>query len=268
MFAPGLASGASVKAGDLIGYVGTTGVTAGPMLHFELLVNGTPTDPLAAAGGGVGTDDEAVAILVDKIVRVESGGNATAKNPLSSAYGLGQFIDSTWMNMMQTYRPDLFSSMSRADLLALRTDPTLAREMVANLAREGEASLRAAGHGITAGRLYLCHFLGKEGAVMVLNASPDADLAPIVGDGVMKANPFLVGMRVADIQNWAERKMAGKGGSAAPPPIVVSPEFRLYQAAIQSIMDPEVPVLPGQDQSPVPTAPDVAMIDARRVWVS
>ena len=36
--------------------------------------------------------------------------------------------------------------------------------MVRNLAREGEAYLRARGHQITAGRLYLCHFLGMEGA--------------------------------------------------------------------------------------------------------
>ena len=38
--------GESVKVGDLIGFVGTTGVQSGPHLHFEILKNGEPQDPV------------------------------------------------------------------------------------------------------------------------------------------------------------------------------------------------------------------------------
>jgi len=41
-----VAAGASVKRGDVIGYVGATGRATGPHLHYEILVNGTPIDPL------------------------------------------------------------------------------------------------------------------------------------------------------------------------------------------------------------------------------
>lgn len=38
--------GMSVNKGDLIGYVGTTGLSTGPHLHYELRIDGKPVDPL------------------------------------------------------------------------------------------------------------------------------------------------------------------------------------------------------------------------------
>ncbi|WP_269582328.1 M23 family metallopeptidase [Roseibium sp. Sym1] len=46
-FADGIELGSVVQAGDLIGYVGTTGLSTGPHLHFEIRMRGDPTDPLA-----------------------------------------------------------------------------------------------------------------------------------------------------------------------------------------------------------------------------
>ena len=46
-FASGLKKGASIAQGDLIGYVGSTGWSTGPHLHYEFRVNDTPVDPLS-----------------------------------------------------------------------------------------------------------------------------------------------------------------------------------------------------------------------------
>lgn len=45
-FAPGIEPGESVKRGDLIGFVGSTGRSTGPHLHFEIRVDGTSVDPM------------------------------------------------------------------------------------------------------------------------------------------------------------------------------------------------------------------------------
>jgi murein DD-endopeptidase MepM/ murein hydrolase activator NlpD len=41
-----VAVGESVRRGDRLGFVGTTGLATGPHLHYEVIVEGRPMDPL------------------------------------------------------------------------------------------------------------------------------------------------------------------------------------------------------------------------------
>ncbi len=45
-FAPGIAAGTIVSRGEVIGYVGSTGRSTAPHLHFELLSDGKPVNPI------------------------------------------------------------------------------------------------------------------------------------------------------------------------------------------------------------------------------
>jgi hypothetical protein len=148
--------------------------------------------------------------LIDQIISVESGGKNTS-NPNSSASGVGQFIDGTWLDMLSRHRPDIKGS--REELLALKNDPALSREMTAAYAGDNAGILSKSGLPVTPGTQYLAHFAGPQGAVGILNADPTTPAGAVLGDRVVKANPFLAGMTAADLKAWADRKM---GGNAAP----------------------------------------------------
>lgn len=233
----GIAPGAVLRAGQRIG---TARADTDPAL--QVLLAGGAVDPMPFLTGTeavLGSDS--VEQLIAQIITVESAGNPRARNPLSTATGLGQFIESTWLRMMGSYRPDLVATLSRAELLDLRFDPAMSREMVRHLAQENEAFLRARGHAITPGRLYLAHFLGPGGAHTVLSADPSASIAALMGPGVVRANPFLANYSAADLRNWADRKMVGRGGGtptipAMPTPEPVSPEVARFIAMMDQVL--------------------------------
>ncbi|MFD1881871.1 peptidoglycan DD-metalloendopeptidase family protein [Paracoccus pacificus] len=239
--AKGVSEGVQLAGGAPLGAVAAPKGGGDAGLTFYLMLDGRPSDPMRALAGGTQVlASNAVESLIGRIIKVESAGNAQAKNPLSTATGLGQFIDGTWMRMMGTYRPDIVGAMSRSDVLALRFDPGLSTEMVRHLAQENEAYLRARGHAITSGRLYLAHFLGPEGAHRVLSAPAEMPVVQVVGQGVVGANPFLAGYTNAQLVAWAERKMTGSAVIAATPapaaPAPVSPEVERFVRAMDALL--------------------------------
>lgn len=230
--AEGLAVGATVRPGQALGVAGGHGKPG-----LQVLRDGQPVDPMPYLGGtgGIRASD-AVEGLINRIITIESAGDARARNPRSSATGLGQFIDSTWLRMMGSYRPDLMASLDRETLLALRFDPELSRQMVRHLAQENEAYLRARGFEATPGRLYLAHFLGPEGANQILRADPALPVGTVTGAAVIQANPFLANYSVADLRRWADQRMGQAGAEPLPEAAPIPPEIAQYMGVIDTLL--------------------------------
>jgi hypothetical protein len=159
--------------------------------------------------------------VVERIIGVESDGDPNAKNKRSSATGLGQFLDETWLDMIRAHRPDLAKGRSQAEILELRRDAKVAREITARFTERNAEMLRKRGLPVTPGTLYLAHFAGGAGAVAILSAMENADAALVMAtadatgrtkrEKIVKANPFLERFTVADLRNWADRKMQVPG---------------------------------------------------------
>ena len=155
--------------------------------------------------------------VVEQIIGVESHGDPNAKNKRSSATGLGQFLDETWLDMIRAHQPDLAKGRSQDEILELRRDAKVAREITARFTQRNAEMLRKRGLPVTPGTLYLAHFAGGAGAVAILSAMENADAALVMAtadatgrtnrEKIIKANPFLERFTVADLRNWADRKM-------------------------------------------------------------
>jgi hypothetical protein len=134
---------------------------------------------------------------------VESGFDASAKASTSSATGLFQFTEQTWLQMVADHgAADGYGKYANAisegadgrlavsdpklkqEILDLRNDPRASALMAAEYARDNADDLRAAVGGKVGGtELYLAHFLGSGGAAQFLNAmkaNPSAPAASVL----------------------------------------------------------------------------------------
>lgn len=160
------------------------------------------------SGAGVAGDVDAL------IVGLESGGNDAATNSTSSATGAGQFLNSTWLQLVKAEKPELASGKSDAELLALRTDGALSRQMVAAYREQNSRELRAAGVTVNAVNVYAAHHFGPDGAVAFAKASNDTPMSSILNADAIAANKYLQGKTKADVLgNWQRRGLDTSAGA-------------------------------------------------------
>lgn len=172
---------------------------------------------------------------IDRIIGVESGGRATARNARSSAYGSGQFIDSTWLSTVQAHRPDLLEGRSKAEVLALRADPKLSREMVGHLYDDNLKYFEDNRIVPTPTNLYMAHFLGAETAARVLKAPGDTPISKVVSSKAVEANPEILGGGTVDqLVTKLDRKMGATRGTGTPIDFIPEPKRKQLEHQAQT----------------------------------
>lgn len=152
-------------------------------------------------------EERAIKDFSRKVVGVESGGNPNAKNPNSSATGLGQFIEKTWLDLFRKNFPAEAANMGREAILELRKDSQISKSLIEVYARENATRLKTASQSVTEANLYLAHFLGPDGALKVLRAAAATPTSALLGEDAINANAkILKGKTAGDVRNFAARK--------------------------------------------------------------
>lgn len=141
---------------------------------------------LNAAGNRNGVDFD---YLLQTAIR-ESSLDPQARASTSSAVGLFQFLEGTWLQVMKEEGPRLgyqsyasaisrtsegdyvvADSSTRAQILKLRENPQIAADLAAAFTRSNGDHLRKEfGRMPSAGELYIAHFLGAQGAEKMFRA--------------------------------------------------------------------------------------------------
>lgn len=158
-----------------------------------------PQYPASAVGSAMSSAAQITGVSPHYLWRTakrESGFDPSAAARTSSALGLFQFVEDTWLLTVRRYgarhglgaesraisldgsTPVLLDPELRQRVLALRADPWIASRMAAELARDNRRALvRALARPVTDDEVYLAHFLGAFGAVRLIRA---AKIAPTV----------------------------------------------------------------------------------------
>lgn len=123
--------------------------------------------------------------------QIESSLNPAAQAPTSSAKGLYQFIEQTWLSTVKQSGPahglaqyaaaivqgpdgryGVPDPAARDAVMRLRNDPAVSATMAGAFARSNAAQLAGAvGRPPSEGELYIAHFLGPDGAARLIGAA-------------------------------------------------------------------------------------------------
>ena len=112
--------------------------------------------------------------------------------------------------MFPKVHPELAGMLNKQQILALRSNPKIDKEVGEAYAEENAAALSRAGAPVTTATIALAHNFGPEGALKIMSAAPDTPIEKIfppipvpggksIENPVIKANPDLKGQTSATL---------------------------------------------------------------------
>lgn len=216
-------SGAPVNLLRPSRFVLSPALGAGVLATYASLAGVRRNEPVAAVGAGVAGRRQAISAAAIRngvsplyllaVARAESGLSTYARTPASSAAGLFQFVDQTWLRTLRRYgaglglgteaqairtdaegRSRIVDPRLREAIYGLRYDPVVSARLAGALTRENAEALRSElGRWPTAGELYAAHLLGPRQALLLLSAvrAAPAYPAPAILPAAAASNPGL-----------------------------------------------------------------------------
>ena len=200
---------------------------------------------LSAIEGAVRKASEVTGVDFGFLMRTakrESGFNPQAKAPTSSAAGLFQFVEQTWLSVLKkhgvTHGYARYAGLieqgadgryhvpggseARKAVMDLRLDPQAAATMAGELAGDHAAYLRGrVGREPSGGELYAAHFLGPQGSAKLIeaySASPSANAAAMFPDAAAANHNIFYADGKARTVAQVYAKLMQTGGIAPPKP--------------------------------------------------
>jgi hypothetical protein len=207
---------------------GETGLT-GP-------TGGRVQNAIASASASTGVDFK----YLYKQAGIESGFNANAQATTSSASGLYQFTNQTWLGVMKNHGAEhhlswaanaitrdanghysVSDETTKQEILALRQSPETSAAMAGEYASDNKDILQAKlGREANSTDLYMAHFLGPAGATRFLkakDADPDQAAASVM-PAAARANKWVFYDKSGNPRSLADvyQRFAARFDQAAP----------------------------------------------------
>jgi len=231
-------------------------------------VGGQVESALKHAASATGVDFD----FLMRTARRESGFNAGARASSSSAAGLFQFVEQTWLATLKRHGPAhgyaryaalieqggdgrlrVQGDQARRAVMDLRFDPHAASVMAGSLANDHAAYLRGrVGREPTGGELYAAHFLGPQGSARLIeaySAHPGASAAAIFPEAAAANRGVFYrdGRPLSVAQLYANLSQTGGAGEAIGAPETDTGEtaFAAYAGARRSERERQEALLVG-----------------------
>lgn len=206
----------------------------------------------------------------------ESSLNPSAKARTSSATGLFQFLEGTWLQVMKTEGPRLGYARHAADIsidrkgnytvadparrreiLALREDPAIAADLAAAFTKSnGDYLLERFGRMPSPGELYIAHFLGARGAETFFTAglaNPDQNAARLFPrQAEANRSIFYAGVKPRTVRQVYEALVAkhrpdvARPVSTTPAPAFAAQQMATEPAAVSATVTPAPEIIPSR----------------------
>lgn len=146
--------------------------------------------------------------VVDKIIQAESVGDPKAKNKDSTAFGLGQFTERTWVDSVKKFAPEEADGLTKGEILNKINDQDFHVKILGGLTKDNQNILQNKGIEANDRNTYLAHFAGVGTAAKIIKADPNTPIEDIASADAIRSNErVLKGKTTGQVLAWAENKM-------------------------------------------------------------